>query len=273
MAYVLCIGQIPAPPQDPGAIMLQVAMVIRRYRPAALAGGMGCLAVALLGWPMAQGASPPPPPSPPVLRQPMTQPVMPPKGTPVSTQSNTDETRTFTISVEQTALPPGMYGQWNVDAELVETDYPPWFPPTSNDIWILVQAGEAVMLTNPRTGAQAVIRIQEVVGNRAQFFHVGGSKSITIMERPNITVEGNQMTGDTTITQTAQTFGGRTATHTGRYRLVAQRMNVSEGRLDLRSLPTVQQSPGRLRGQTPAPNFQILPVQQGTRSTRPFGAE
>lgn len=189
---------------------------------------------------------------------------------PAKTPTAPTGNRVFTAGVEENILPPGMYGQWNVQAVLVDTDYPPWFPPTSSDIWILQQDNGQVRLSNPITGAESAIRVDDVQGNRARFHHIYSSKKVTVIERPNLQVVGDTLTGETTIERIVSGLGG-TALHRGRYQLQAVRMDVSSARVDLRSLPEVQTAPGRIRGTQPAPRFQIEPVRKGTEATRPFG--
>lgn len=101
---------------------------------------------------------------------------------------------------ESYQLPSDMYGQWSVTATLIKTSVPGPHAPVVNDVWNLVQAGDAVTLSNPNTGAMATITVDQVRGNTATFNHKAVLRAGReyLVERPTLTVEGNRMHGTTT---------------------------------------------------------------------------
>ena len=52
-------------------------------------------------------------------------------------------------------LPPDLYGQWQIEGHLIETNAPYAYAPVIHEIWLLQQQGDHVVLANPISGASA----------------------------------------------------------------------------------------------------------------------
>ena len=147
-------------------------------------------------------------------------------------------------------LPPPMYGTWQVKATLVNSNYPQFFPPMSEDIWTLAQDGQTVTLTNPSTGAFATVDVTEVEGNKARFRHtVTMGKNRVFEENPSVTVADDRLFGQTRNRLLVNRKGQLAQTYVAEYRLEATRIGGSRIQF---GQPT----------QTDYPEFEIAPIQK-----------
>jgi hypothetical protein len=157
----------------------------------------------------------------------------------------------FQLGVSTTQyLPPPMYGTWQVKATLISSNYPQFFPPTSEDIWTLAQDGQTVTLTNPSTGAFATIDVTEVKGNLARFSHrVTMGRNRQFEENPSVTVMDDRLFGQTRNRLLVSRKGQVAQTYVAEYRLEATRIGGS--RIQFGQPP-----------QTDYPEFDIEPIQK-----------
>lgn len=107
--------------------------------------------------------------------------------------------RPFTATVvKDQYLPPDMYGQWSVRANLTQTNAPHLFAPFIQEIWELSQSGEVVTISNPASGATASISVEAVHGNTATFHHiVQEGRDQLFIETPTVSVQGDRLSGVT----------------------------------------------------------------------------
>lgn len=192
---------------------------------------------------------------------PSTQPMM------ASQAVNTGDASTpFTLStgIEKTlVLPQGMYGQWQVQASLLETTRPDLFPEVVNDIWILERYGAAVRLTNPATKASATVFVDEVSDNSAAFHHISENKQERFIERPRITLLNDSLVGYTAIERQRLSHSGNpTYTATARYRLEAYRLGQPQARFEGVSGSSRERNPLSAE-RTGEPDIEISPIIQG----------
>jgi hypothetical protein len=171
---------------------------------------------------------------------------------------NAAEPFTLSTGIEKTlVLPNGMYGQWQVQASLLETTRPDLFPEVVNDIWILERFGAAVRLSNPATKASATVFVDEVSDNSAAFHHTSENKQERFVERPRITLLNDSLVGYTAIErQRLNSAGNATYTATARYRLEAYRLGQPQARFQGASSernPLSAESAGE-------PDLEILPI-------------
>ncbi len=110
------------------------------------------------------------------------------------------KTKPIAITISKTLyLPPAMYGQWNVIATLIESNYESQH--TVDDIWVLERTGDEVVITNPANGASAAISVDEVIGNRATFHRMLVTQKNRFLgdrylnETHTITVNGDRLSG------------------------------------------------------------------------------
>jgi hypothetical protein len=182
-----------------------------------------------------------------------------------------DASTPFTLStgIEKTlVLPQGMYGQWQVQATLLETTRPDLFPEVVNDIWILERYGAAVRLTNPATKASATVFVDEVSEASAAFHHTSENRQERFVERPRITLLNDSLVGYTAIErQRLDKAGSATYTATARYRLEAYRLGQPQARFEGVSGSAKERNAlGRnplSAERTGEPDIEISPIVQG----------
>ncbi|MDH4379407.1 MAG: hypothetical protein QE263_05840 [Vampirovibrionales bacterium] len=156
---------------------------------------------------------------------------------------------------ESYQLPSEMYGQWSVTATLIKTSVPGPHTPVVNDVWNLVQAGDAVTLSNPNTGALATITVDQVRGNTATFNHKAVLRAGReyLVERPTLTVEGNRMHGTTTHQYVSMRNGQVVGMMSSLYAIEAEKLGAARTTLGGNPSPFViediQSEPANSRGQ------------------------
>jgi hypothetical protein len=153
---------------------------------------------------------------------------------------------TFQVGVQKTnVLPPEMYGDWSVTATLLDANNLGLFAPVVSEIWRLEEAGNAVTLSNPNTGASATVSVDKVEGSQATFHRVqyGPNMKERISETPTLLVNENEMVGITINQMDFLRDGLVVKSYRGRYQIQAQRIGM----------PRVKFGPNR-RG---APNFTV----------------
>jgi hypothetical protein len=171
---------------------------------------------------------------------------------------------TFQVGVQKTnVLPPEMYGDWSVTATLLDANNLALFAPVVSEIWRLEEAGNAVTLSNPNTGASATVSVDKVEGSKATFHRVqyGPNLKERISETPTLLVTDNEMVGITVNQMDFLRDGVVVKSYRGRYQIQAQRIG----------LPRVKFGPNR-RGTPnftvqelgPPEAFEITPIQRQT---------
>ncbi len=133
-------------------------------------------------------------------------------------------------ATESYTLPPDMYGQWTVIATLLKSNMPQAINQRIYDIWQLNQASDKVSLSNPNTGAFATITVDDVEGNTATFHHKVVMKPGRqyLVERPTVSVNGNNMVGTTTHSYIITDRNGQVKhVYTALFRINAQRLSKS----------------------------------------------
>ncbi len=93
-------------------------------------------------------------------------------------------------------LPKDLYGTWSVFSTVIDTDIPDIFKKRGNDIWTLAKRNGIVTLSNPVTGAEASINVNEVRGNTATFTRKDVSKKYQRTETVTLTVDGTNFFGE-----------------------------------------------------------------------------
>ncbi|MEM0951187.1 MAG: hypothetical protein AAGI66_03475 [Cyanobacteria bacterium P01_H01_bin.74] len=159
----------------------------------------------------------------------------------------------LTAGIKVTRFLPGeMYGQWNVKGELIETNAKSGvFPLRTQNIWQLSRTKEAVIISNPVSGASATIHVDEVRGKTAVFHRLSHpAKHVFLTEIPTITVSGDKMTGQTVNAVRVVKKGKVKQKNYAMYKLEAVRIGQAS---------SVFKPEDAFK---PAPNaFEVLPIQ------------
>lgn len=166
-------------------------------------------------------------------------------------------------------LPQGMYGQWQVQATLLEATTTQGFPSVINDIWVLEKLGATVRLRNPVTRAEATIFVEEVEGNSASFYHISKARGIEVKEQPRITLVDDTLLGYTVIHRKLLNRQGGVRQNAGaRYKLRAERIGQPPVQVTDAGNKNVGLEQGLTGYETYGPQIDIAPIQnaptQGT---------
>jgi hypothetical protein len=161
-------------------------------------------------------------------------------------------------------LPNGMYGQWQVQANLLEATDPELFPTVVNDIWLLERLGNTVRLSNPATKASATIFVETVQGNSAAFYHVSAAPGTEIKENPHITLVQDTLLGYTLIDRNwLSRSGALKKASSARYKLVAQRLGAAPAQVSqAASSSNALQQNAEEESLPTGPTIEIAPIQQ-----------
>jgi len=92
-------------------------------------------------------------------------------------------------------LPSEFYGTWQVTQTMLATNAPYSFKQRAIDIWILEYVGDKVRLSNPDTGAQAYVTVNQIVNNSATFTRESSRDNRIDIEQPTISVNDKYFHG------------------------------------------------------------------------------
>jgi hypothetical protein len=122
-------------------------------------------------------------------------------------------------------LPPDLYGQWQVEGQLLDTNAPGTYAPVIQEVWFLQQQGQDVVLANPTNGASAVVGVEQVHDNTATFHRTTQIGNKLFTEVPTLTVSDDTFTGEAFTTMTRLSKQGEPLGKVwGRFKLVGHRM-------------------------------------------------
>ena len=137
----------------------------------------------------------------------------------VEPEQNNQERTVLTGQVTQVQeLPSGMYGMWQVNGTLLETNDYTKYATKSSDIWILRKDGNYVTLMNPQNGASATITVTAVEDNTATFIRKQKTHVSNNSEQVTLTLQGDTFYGTDLIVH-QDSYYGITQTSVARYRV------------------------------------------------------
>ena len=128
------------------------------------------------------------------------------------------------VSVEK--IPKTLFGSWQVEAHLVETNSPRTFKPTSTDLWNLSRVGNVLKLENPFTGAKAEVGLQATEGNLVVFTKTADWDNKVLKDIVSIRIEKNTFSGiNDVILETHSLYDGHVlTTEKARYEIKGRKL-------------------------------------------------
>ena len=118
----------------------------------------------------------------------------------VLTPANEKDPQLITGSVSLVEnMPEGFFGTWKVLSVQVYSNNPFMFNSTSVDIWKLEKRNNNLILTNPESGATAMVTLKEVQNNTIKFIRTSDTPYEKVVETPHITLNGENFYGPDTI--------------------------------------------------------------------------
>lgn len=128
------------------------------------------------------------------------------------------------VSVDK--IPKTLFGSWQVEAHLVETNSPRTFKPTSMDLWNLSRVGNVLKLENPFTGAKAEVGLQATEGNLVVFTKTADWDNKVLKDIVSIRIEQNTFSGiNEVILETHSLYDGHVlTTEKARYEIKGKKL-------------------------------------------------
>ncbi len=128
------------------------------------------------------------------------------------------------VSVDK--IPKTLFGSWQVEAHLVETNSPRTFKPTSMDLWNLSRVGNVLKLENPFTGAKAEVGLQATEGNLVVFTKTADWDNKVLKDVVSIRIEQNTFSGiNEVVLETHSLYDGHVlTTEKARYEIKGRKL-------------------------------------------------
>ena len=128
------------------------------------------------------------------------------------------------VSVDK--IPKTLFGSWQVEAHLVETNSPRTFKPTSMDLWNLSRVGNVLKLENPFTGAKAEVGLQATEGNLVVFTKTADWDNKVLKDVVSIRIEQNTFSGiNEVVLETHSLYDGHVLmTEKARYEIKGRKL-------------------------------------------------
>lgn len=92
-------------------------------------------------------------------------------------------------------VPTEFFGDWKVYSVCTKSTNKEYFDSTSVDIWRLSRVGDSITLTNPMSGARAVVDVSDVKGTTVKFEKKTQYPDEESLETPILTLQGDNFVG------------------------------------------------------------------------------
>ena len=92
-------------------------------------------------------------------------------------------------------IPKNFFGTWKITSEIRESSNKKMFNNTTIDFWNLSKLNDVITLTNPISGAEASLTIEDVQNNQITFTHTTQNKNAKMIETPTLTLNGENFYG------------------------------------------------------------------------------
>ena len=92
-------------------------------------------------------------------------------------------------------VPNDFFGNWRVEAKLIETDSSETFKEKTVDLWNIIEEGNVIKLCNPFSGASAKIEVKNSENENLEFSKTGSYGNKMLTDTANITIDGENFWG------------------------------------------------------------------------------
>lgn len=99
------------------------------------------------------------------------------------------------------------------------------FNEVTTDFWNLSKVGDVITLTNPVSGAEASVTVEDVKGNQIKFTHVTQNKNAKMTESPTLTLNGENFYGTDKIVIEKYKYGEKVSSDVVIYKIKAQKIS------------------------------------------------
>ena len=137
--------------------------------------------------------------------------------------------RSYTIEagVSVDKIPKTLFGAWQVEGQLIETNSARTFKPTSMDLWNLYRVGNVLTLENPFNGAKAEVGLKSTEGNLVVFTKTSDWDNRVLRDIVSIRIEKDTFSGINDVSlETLSIYDGHVLKkETARYRITGKKLS------------------------------------------------
>lgn len=122
-------------------------------------------------------------------------------------------------------VPKGFFGSWKITSVMTYSNNAKIFNEITTDYWNLSKVGDVITLTNPISGAEASVTVEDVKGNRIKFTHVLKGKNAKMTETPDLTLNGENFSGTDKIVIEKYQYGEKISEDIVIYKITAKKIS------------------------------------------------
>ncbi len=122
-------------------------------------------------------------------------------------------------------VPKGFFGSWKITSVMTYSNNPKIFNETTVDYWNLSKIGDVITLSNPVSGAEASVTVEDVKGNQIKFTHVTKGRNGKMTETPTLTLNGENFYGTDKIVVEKYKYGELISSDTVIYKIKAEKLS------------------------------------------------
>lgn len=124
-------------------------------------------------------------------------------------------------------VPQGFFGSWKIKSVMTYSNNKKIFNEETTDYWNLSKVDDVITLTNPISGAEASVTLEDVKGNQIKFTHVTKGKNAKMTETPTLTLNGENFSGTDKIIIEKYKYGEKISEDVVIYKITAQKISGS----------------------------------------------
>ena len=125
-------------------------------------------------------------------------------------------------------VPKGFFGTWKIKSVMTYSNNKKIFNEQTTDYWNLSKDGDVITLSNPVSGAEASVTVEDVQGNQIKFTHISEDNNAKMTETPTLTLSGENFHGTDKIVIEKYKNGEKISTDIVIYDISAQKITGSD---------------------------------------------
>lgn len=124
-------------------------------------------------------------------------------------------------------VPDGFFATWRVTSIQTYTNNPSLFTGESSDYWNLSRSNDVITLSNPVSGAEASVTVEDVKANTVKFTRKREDSNEKVTETPTLTLNGENFSGTDKIVIEKYKYGELVRTDVVEYKINAVKVSGS----------------------------------------------
>lgn len=122
-------------------------------------------------------------------------------------------------------VPQGFFGSWKIVSVMTYSNNKKIFNEVTTDYWNLSKQDDVITLSNPVSGAEASVTVEDVKGNQIKFTHVTKGRNAKMTETPTLTLNGENFHGTDKIIIEKYKYGEKVSTDVVVYKITATKLS------------------------------------------------